>query len=317
MSQQPCLPVGRLKDAKPNACFEQVDIQALDASEYLAMVVQESRRLPEVFLSSDKSDRACGRASKRSERHEAPIDGSAASLLYLVSERTKLVPPPNADYLPAHPEQWVDRTLSNFSILRQELDRYNNRGIGGKDKNRLPLPAMNDRAGWHIFCVGVDEARGNAGAYFDDDDDDDEEEGDDQAAQGSCKLAVEEDPNLPLWKATLPCMGYAPTTSLLLQMDQVLIRRVLGHLVHYIRDGWSPANAQTAAWLYALLARLERPLHREDAATLFGLLKCLTKVRSNLDATDDKDKISKVNVLITIVGVYFEQGGSFSALMQL
>ena len=310
MSQQPCLPIDRMNPSSdhlmaPNG-FEEVDVQLMDASEYLAMVVAQSKQLPDIFLSPPKDDHDCPAVTSRN-RKDAPIDGSAASMLYLVSQRTNVRGPPSADHVPKIPEKWVDQTLSNFSRLREHLYRLHEQGVGGKNTARQQLPTMNDRSGWHIFCLGVDEARGNEESYFDDDEKNEETAGIIDGVEGA---------DVPAWRVGLPNTGYTPTISLLLQMDQVLIRRALGHLIHYVRQGWAASNSQRAHWMYALLARLECPIHRDDAAVLFGLLKSLTETRAAMDAAKDKEKLARINVLITVVGIYFEQGGGFAALMQ-
>ena len=45
----------------------------------------------------------------------------------------------------------------------------------------IVVPPMKDRAAWHKFCVGKQDAEENAGAYYDDDDDEDVRENDDNA----------------------------------------------------------------------------------------------------------------------------------------
>ena len=69
------------------------------------------------------------------------------------------------------------------------------------------------------------------------------------------------------------------------------------------------------AWIYDLLARLEKPIHRDDAAMLFGLLKALTRSRSKQIQPDEKKNLAKLNVLILLIGVYFEQGGGIPGVM--
>ena len=185
--------------------------------------------------------------------------------------------------------------------------------------SRIPLPPMKDRSSWHIFCVGLDEASGNSGAYFGDEyecgyDNVAKQQGEQKEKKDNC-LLTEELPSC--WRMNLPSDGYEPTVRLLLQMDQVMIRRVISHLTHYIHFGWSIMTGRRAEWIYALLTRLEKPIHRDDSAVLFGLLKDLTLARSKILVPGNKDRISlaKLNVLIVIIGVYFEQGGDLSRFM--
>jgi survival of motor neuron protein-interacting protein 1 len=187
-------------------------------------------------------------------------------------------------------------TLTNFSELRSYLDRCHEQGVGGKGTKRMSVPSLRDRSGWHVFCVGLDEARGNTGCYFDEDEQSDNEKNEDE---------------FPEWRNNLPQEGYIPSVQLLLQMDQVMVRRVLSHLVHYVQDGWSAGSKQRSAWLYALLGRLDRPIHRDDAATLYGLLKDMTLTRANLKVSqDNQEELARLNTLIAIIGLYFEQGSS-------
>jgi hypothetical protein len=50
---------------------------------------------------------------------------------------------------------------------------------------------------------------------------------------------------------------------------------------------------------------------------LYGLLKKLTKERAENKASTEQERIdlSRINVLITIVGIYFEQGGGYANVM--
>ena len=68
--------------------------------------------------------------------------------------------------------------------------------------------------------------------------------------------------------------------------------------------------------MYALLSRLEKPIHRDDAAMLFSLLKVLTKTRARTKP-NEKENLAKLNVLILLIGVYFEQGGGVAGVMSI
>jgi survival of motor neuron protein-interacting protein 1 len=289
---QPCLPVPRRRKRKDdNGGVEEVsfaNIESMDAMEYMAAVMKQANAMPEVFVSQEP-----GQPQQQSQQHanHVPIEGSAASLQYLVSDRTAVLPPPTAQHVPSR--AWVDGTLANFSSLRSYLDTCHREGVGGKLTQRTPVPPMKDRTGWHFFCVGQDEARGNVGSYFEDEVD---------------KDTVEKQQQNYDWQ--VPPNGHEPSLELLLQLDQVMIRKVLSHLAHYAYQGWSVSVKRTA-WLYALLSRLERPIHRDDAATLFGLLKCLAQFRSKVVDPSSSDELARLNVLVCIIGLYFEQGGGF------
>jgi hypothetical protein len=233
MAQQPCLPVSRRRKRDDGAGTGFDDIQLMDATSYLSRVVSEANRLPEISVATTDS-----RGGPTKRKDHIPIEGSAASLLYLTSKRAAIQPPPTSRHVPEG-TAWVDQTLENFSRLRLYLEQCRSHGVGGKEANRISVPPLKDRPSWHIFCVGP-----KLGSGFDDDSDD---------SDTGSKLDEIKEP----WEESLPPEGYSPTVSLLLQMDQVMIRRVLGNLVYYVREGWSSTCPQRAAWIYSLLARLE------------------------------------------------------------
>ena len=100
--------------------------------------------------------------------------------------------------------------------------------------------------------------------------------------------------------------------------------------------------------MYALLARLEKPLHRDEASLLRGLLRELCYLRSKVDVSvgfgsgvgvgdhivsatgaagaaelntpatfASPKELTMLNVLIVIVGIYFEQSSSSDCIMNL
>jgi len=351
MANKPCLPISRRRKLRGNDNDVDVnnfeDIATIDASEYLARVLQQSHRLPRILHHRNEKKESLPRKQPQSNKYEnfVPIQGSAASLQYLVSHRTALVAPPTLTHLPSDTAQWVDTSLANFSQLRLYLDKLYHQH-GAPRGRKQPVPGLKDRPGWHIFCVGKKEARGNVGSYFADDDeydDDNEEEGEDgdsdndEEGDGDSDKkdtdkkepregkGDDENPTTLLdWRHNLPEEGYTPTTSLILQLDQVMVRSVLAHLAYYVQEGWDPTTPNLTRWLYSLFARLEKPIHRNDAAVLFSLLRALTRARANFKVSDgnlinDKDRegLARLNVLLTIVGIYFEQAGGYAAVMSV
>ena len=263
--------------------------------------------------------------------------GITGSLAYLLSDRAGLPPPPSAAHLPtsasvhagsptpasaSSASVWADVAIDDFSKLRLYLDACVQGNVGGKRSGtRMAVPPMRARDGWHAFCLGKEEARGCCR----DDDDDDDDSGD-------------TDKPLEPWEANIPATGHPPSTALLCQMDQVMVRRVLVHHIAYLCDGGgggssSPeddhrrrymyhrtrsahAYAMTtnrARWVYGLLARLAKPLHRDDAAAVRQLLRECCVRRAGLDAKNGARagrEVSLLNTLIAITGIYFEQGNA-------
>jgi hypothetical protein len=157
-------------------------------------------------------------------------------------------------------------TLQAFERLRAYVEESRQCGVGAA--RRVPVPPLKDRVAWHVFCVGSDDAHGNFGSYFQDDDDDEDDNNNDQSTPPTPE-------EIPIWNQQLLATGlHTPSVELLAQLDQVAARRVLSNLAYYVVRGWSAATPHRAAWIYALLARLDRhPLHRDELATLRSLLR--------------------------------------------
>ena len=326
MSQQkPCLEVPSLRRRKRDndAVDDSVgdsplvmafdDIESMDAASYLSRVRAQARRLPEISKASPVQP-----TTKRMKRSDDEvITGSAASLHYMLSSCSSssatngsgIQPPPSLQQIPANANQWVDQTMASFSRLRRYLEQCQSQGVGRDKSQRILVPSMKDSRGWCTFCVGE-------GSDDDNDKDDNTNNGD----------------GAPAWRTNLPAHGYTPTVSLLLQLDQVMVRRVLGHLTdqfceyHQKRrapasrpDGLEPMHERLLSWLYALTARLERPIHRDDAVTLYTLLKTLTAARRATLPTTllNRRKLAILNVLIVVVGIYLEQGGGYANVMEV
>jgi survival of motor neuron protein-interacting protein 1 len=308
------------------------DDETMDASEYLSRVSQQAKNMPDIFTDKSTTNQSSTKNIKQTQDCKiVPIDGCAASISYML-KRSTLTPPPSVYHLPSTDNipEWTKTVISNFERLRYYLERCKEQGIGGKQTDRLPLPPMKDRPSWHIFCVGIDEANGNIDAYYGEEEE--EEEDDDeckdnnnnnwnQQSNTGCegeKVNDTDTDDIPLWKRNLPDGGHPPNVRLLLQMDQVMIRRILSHLTHFVHLGWSVGTGRRSEWIYALLARLEKPIHRDDASVLFGLLKDLTLVRSKINDFEDETSfacLAKLNVLITLVGLYFEQANGINAIL--
>ncbi|KAL7437223.1 hypothetical protein ACHAXH_005507 [Discostella pseudostelligera] len=109
---------------------------------------------------------------------------------------------------------------------------------------------------------------------------------------------------------------HPPTLPLLLQFDQVLTRSIFHHHVHYYCEYKLPLSRARAAWIYAILARLEKPLHREECAAVRSVLRecCERRWKLVLPSSEDVEgneeeweQLTLLNTLIAITGIYFEQ----------
>lgn len=303
------------------------------------------------------------------ERKEDPIDGSAATLQILLSKQMDIMPPPSNQHIPPvcnaatfhinshssaesaanEPQNndtttnhntcsnWVSTTISSFSKLRSYLEtqdaiqKQNN--IDTQSIRKVAVPKMKDRTGWHVFCLGREEAFGNQGGYFEEIDSENEESKDDEKnndKNDDCGGNVVEQGNDAAEKETnvltynpdnVPSDGHKPTSSLLLQIDQVLTRVLFHHHVHFLCEWKFPLTHQRAAWIYALLARMDKPWHRDECCAVRKVLRECCSRRWDLTLPQEGERSSEenerkweqlalLNTLIAITGIYYEQGST-------
>jgi hypothetical protein len=74
-----------------------------------------------------------------------------------------------------------------------------------------------------------------------------------------------------------------------------------------VRTG-RPLTTARAAWLYALLVRVVKPLSRQDAATLRSLGRYLSKVRATKIQSSKDQRLGRINMLLTLIEHGFGQG---------
>ena len=198
--------------------------------------------------------------------------------------------------------------LRSYLEQEQAKQQKNNR----RQQNRkIAVPRMKDCAAWHVFCLGKEEAHGNVGGYFEDFDHSDAENSDDDNNDGANDEAISDKncnannivstgvningssnhdtgdvgvnndisrdgdakSNFTYNPHLVPQKGYQPTTSILLQLDQVLTRTIFHHHVHFLCEWKFPLTHQRAAWIYAILARMEKPWHREECCAVRSILR--------------------------------------------
>lgn len=365
------------------------DLASIDASTYIAWVNRQSNSLPNVFIANETEAKI--ELTPKENSREEPIDGSAATVQVLFSKQMDILPPRTTKHLPPMDtiiadtsnivdpvgqslntrtscarSQWISATISNFSELRSHIEQVQSRMIEqhGKHQRNIAVPRMKDRAAWHVFCLGKEEAYGNAGGYFEESDIEDEGEctvefdeqgfhaesdggGPPDVANQSQTHIVNGDTDHELNTQhqiynpqLVPPKGYPPTLSLLLQFDQVLTRILFHHHIHFFCEWKFPLTHNRAAWIYALLARMEKPWHREECSAVRRLLReccarrwelvlpergfaapisLISGLNHNIKDTnthspkldgDEKmwELLALLNILIAITGLYYEQG---------
>eukprot|EP01029_Cantina_marsupialis_P020431 TRINITY_DN47896_c0_g1_i2.p1 TRINITY_DN47896_c0_g1~~TRINITY_DN47896_c0_g1_i2.p1 ORF type:complete len:285 (+),score=60.24 TRINITY_DN47896_c0_g1_i2:109-963(+) len=115
------------------------------------------------------------------------------------------------------------------------------------------------------------------------------------------KRATEEWLELCFGKDDKP--GYPPSTNLISAIDQPFCRTILK--LHVDRLETQEYSLEAAAWLYALMARLDKPVPSGTTASLRYLYRILSDKRIELH--EDPEILASINTLMCIVTHVFSQ----------
>lgn len=323
---RPCLPIHQRRrkralaseaESENETPMEISSLETMNAMEYLAFVQRQSDSLPDVFVSPAPNE------NEIIQNHESiindaqgstsvAIDGSAAARDYLFSHRLDILPPPSAAHAPAadHLSSWKDSTLNSFSTLRLYLSTCcKELKTKSTTQQRVKVPKSKDVYAWHIFCLG-EQGRAEMESRMID-----------VQMSGLDYNATAAEIDMELSQYNIPSGGYEPTTKLMSQFDQIIFRRLLSHHTEYISAGCT-ITMDRMKWIYAVLARLEKPIHRDEACILTELLRGLCRARAKVKLGSDPHReddirisecieteqvLKAINVAILIIGVYFEQ----------
>ena len=270
MDDAPALPLGDEASDDDGPCAAPGEPRT--AEEFMRMMRRESRRMGDVFLAENEAERSAN----------ASVPGPAPA------------PSPRAP-----PAAWERSLLADLADARTRLDYHAARGVGSKKHARVAVPRMKDLRGWHAFCFGDTEPY----AEEVEEEDEEEDEDEDEPAAGDAPAAAPAPAPAPPAVAATPG-GTAPTTRLVLQFDGVMTQRLV--VMHCGWLGRCALSRNRALWLYALLARLEKPVHRDTAAVLRELVKRLCVLR---DALPDAraPEAAPLMALLVVAGRYYEQ----------
>ncbi|CAI5714874.1 unnamed protein product [Hyaloperonospora brassicae] len=97
-----------------------------------------------------------------------------------------------------------------------------------------------------------------------------------------------------------------PHLRLLLQFDQVLTRKLLDYHAAWLSEEATSLSRARAVWMYALMARLDKPVHAGVAATIRQILRRCWILRCELEMPSGV-QLKSLNVLIVIAGHFFGQ----------
>ncbi|KAJ0396938.1 hypothetical protein ATCC90586_008872 [Pythium insidiosum] len=242
-------------------------IPPADVQEYLWRVRLEADGIPDVVVASNVDPR----------HYDAKQTANMPAIDALEAIADASLEPEDA---------WRRNLLAEFAELRQLISRWQEIGPPDAETDatdpssqvpqRTHVPRMNDQEGWHTFFFGRDPN------------------------------AVESTESTEPRMAPESCShGTPPHLRLLLQFDQVLTRRLLAYHTDWLADMPALSRAR-AVWIYALLARLDKPVHADVAAMLRQLLRRCWQLRNTL-ATADDERLKPLNILIVITGEFFGQ----------
>ncbi|XP_032087032.1 gem-associated protein 2 isoform X4 [Thamnophis elegans] len=111
------------------------------------------------------------------------------------------------------------------------------------------------------------------------------------------------------WKAqhldsNVTMIGFPPLLSIVSRMNQATVTSVLEYLTNWLVE--KEFTPELGRWLYALLACLEKPLLPEAHSLIRQLARKCSEVRV-LEENKNDEKVSALNLLICLVGRYFDQ----------
>lgn len=195
-------------------------------------------------------------------------------------------------------ENWIDQRIKKFCIAREEFQRHLAylKSVKRQTKKRpklpvYPLPSWDDELNWRYLCLGNNKLGSN--------------------------LKEEKEPVFDVVNMEIACdnisqiidlstlkVGYPPLLRILLRMEPKHIGANLEYQVEWLKNfGFSHHQGH---WIYSLLICLEKPLFPSITSSLRDLVRECVNLRSKIDLPD-LNKINGLNLIICIIGKYFDQ----------
>eukprot|EP01035_Chromulina_nebulosa_P020488 gene20488-26579_t len=277
-----------------------VDLNSLTAEQYLAWVRYQAESIPDVTVASiDKVQLVSNNQT------------NTITLANVIEECPESFKPD---------KDWENNVLKSFSDLRLHIERLS---LNLETRERkIAVPLMKDTKSWHLFCFGellMNDCEDSNGEMSVDDNND-------ETSISESEIPIEESnneeelTNVVEWKGLT---NVEPNISLLLQFDQVMVTKVLIYHIQWLDD--KLLTNSRSKWLYSLLSRLEKPLHRDVEAMIRQLYRRCCQLRydlwvdvsSNKVNIDDDNQLAQLNTLILICGKYFGQGEYYRTIDSL
>lgn len=195
---------------------------------------------------------------------------------------------------------WVRSFLKDFAALRQQLQRVVEEQAA--ELSRAGLPPISNVAAWDCICglapasPGASPSAGLDGALT--------------------RMTLHDPPGPPpSWQGSLQ----GPQINMVLTLDQVSVRAMLQRIVSRLpgpsadsprsshsSESQSALSFPVAQCIFALCARLEKPIHADEAWAMRRVVRSCRALRAGLGGGHDP-QLPLLNTLIAIAGAYFGQ----------
>mmetsp|Transcript_28797 Transcript_28797/g.81115 ORF Transcript_28797/g.81115 Transcript_28797/m.81115 type:complete len:290 (-) Transcript_28797:757-1626(-) len=219
------------------------------------------------------------------------VEPSAAVLKKAAARQQAQLLPKGTDIPATLPEllpkpRWVQAFAAEFSGLREGLDTE---ALPASCRAVQPppgQPALGDIEAWEAHVLGSDWDPSPTG---------------DGNREDS-----------PLYEAEASRGGgHLPTPACLLSMDQVTVSGLLEALLERCTGLADAPPHRLALWIFAMAARLEKPLTAGMEASMRALVRHAATLRAAMDSPADP-RLPRVNLLAALAGGYFRQDETLS-----
>ncbi|XP_058018315.1 gem-associated protein 2 isoform X1 [Ahaetulla prasina] len=172
--------------------------------------------------------------------------------------------------------KWQQQQVSHFSTVRQSVNKHRDHWKAQHLDSNVTMPTTDDEEGWKKFCLGEK-------LYL----------------ELTDQISNDESPGIDYVQ-----IGFPPLLSIVSRMNQATVTSVLEYLTNWLVE--KEFTPELGRWLYALLACLEKPLLPEAHSLIRQLARQCSEVRV-LEENKNDEKLSALNLLICLVGRYFDQ----------
>lgn len=179
-------------------------------------------------------------------------------------------------------EDWRRGLIRDFGALRDEIDHW--ASVPPHERPRcdhgLHTPPLSNWSQWYLLLSGERLTAGQSPS--------------DETIEATASDAPELRPHAP-------CMG------LLLKLDQASVRRLIQKIAAHLQHRPLVYNSAFVVWVFALLARVEKPLFKQTSASIRTILRWAATRRAGQEVGDNPFELVCINIVAHLIGDYFQQ----------